>query len=263
MRSLTVKKIVMNKHFYPACLMLFLAVNSVASEKIRLTTGEWLPYLSQELKHNGVGAHIVTEAFLIEGIEVELHFFPWARAYKLAKEGKWDGSLIWSFSPDRAVDFNYSAPIFKDTMVFFHLRKKDFNWNTIEDLNGIRIGATSSYNYGTDFKNSEAAGNIDVQWVPSDKMNLHKLIAGRIDIFPWELSSGYIFLNKHFKSAQAQLVTHHPKPLKEDTYHLLIPKKSENSHDLLKHFNNGLERLRKSGKIKQYFSDSQKGLYKK
>ena len=130
--------------------------------------------------------------------------------------------MIWSYSPEREIEFNYSEAIFKDTMVFFYLRKKTFDWNTISNLNGVRIGATSSYNYGKEFNDAEKSGEINVQWVPSDKMNFDKLIAGRIDVFPWELSSGHAFLKKHIKEQQALLVTHHPRSLKEDTYHLLL-----------------------------------------
>ena len=63
---------------WPAIFFISLSTSIAASEKIRLTTGEWLPYLSEGLKHNGVGAHIVKKAFSLEGIEVEIRFFPWA-----------------------------------------------------------------------------------------------------------------------------------------------------------------------------------------
>ncbi|MEE9297196.1 MAG: amino acid ABC transporter substrate-binding protein, partial [Phycisphaerae bacterium] len=61
------------------------------SKTIRLTNGEWQPYLSKDSPHHGFASHIVTEAFALVGVEVEYGFFPWKRSFKLAKEGTWDG----------------------------------------------------------------------------------------------------------------------------------------------------------------------------
>lgn len=80
---------------------LSISLNVYAQESIRLTNGEWPPYLSKDLKHYGVASRIVTEAFDLEGIKVEYGFFPWERALELAKHGDWDGSLVWFHTPKR------------------------------------------------------------------------------------------------------------------------------------------------------------------
>ncbi len=64
------------------------------SNTIRLTNGEWQPYLSKDVPHFGIASHIVTEAFALVGVEVEYGFFPWARSMKLAKVGRWDGRVL-------------------------------------------------------------------------------------------------------------------------------------------------------------------------
>ncbi len=56
------------------------------SKVIRLTNGEWQPYLSEDTPHHGFASHIVTEAFALVGVEVEYGFFPWSRAMKLTSE---------------------------------------------------------------------------------------------------------------------------------------------------------------------------------
>jgi len=66
-------------------LTLFLAgifsfSNVNAEEKIRIATGEYEPFLSENLKHNGVGLRIIREAFALEGGEVEYGWYPWKRA---------------------------------------------------------------------------------------------------------------------------------------------------------------------------------------
>ena len=55
--------------------------------KIRITNGEWEPFLSENSSEYGFGSHIVTEAFKLEGIEIEYGFFPWTHGFETAKSG--------------------------------------------------------------------------------------------------------------------------------------------------------------------------------
>ncbi len=96
---------------------------SFAEETIRLTNGDWAPYMSKNLKHYGITSHIVTEAYKLEGIKVKYGFFPWARGKLLAQDGKWDGATGWSYSDERAKHFLYSDSIMEFKVVFFHLKK--------------------------------------------------------------------------------------------------------------------------------------------
>ncbi len=38
---------------------------------IRISNGEWAPYMSENSAHYGLASHIVSEAFKLEGITVE------------------------------------------------------------------------------------------------------------------------------------------------------------------------------------------------
>ncbi len=121
--------------------------NCTAEEIIRITTGEHPPYLSENLKHNGVGLRIIKEAFALEGVKVEYGFFPWKRSYQLAKQGVWDASATWGYNTERDNYFYFSDPIYPAIAAFFHLKSYTFHWNTLDDLNGISIGATATYAY--------------------------------------------------------------------------------------------------------------------
>lgn len=61
---------------------------SGGGETVILSTNEWPPFLSESMKHNGVAAHIVREAFAAEGITVRYVFLPWKRAYHEALSGR-------------------------------------------------------------------------------------------------------------------------------------------------------------------------------
>ena len=78
---------------------------------VQITTEEYAPFTSENLKRYGVFNHIVSEAFRLEGIEVEYQFFPAARSFSLAKDGKVDGTTPWAKRKGREIDFFYSDPI--------------------------------------------------------------------------------------------------------------------------------------------------------
>jgi polar amino acid transport system substrate-binding protein len=98
--------------------------------------------------------------------------------------------------------------------------------------------------------------------VPKDEQNFEKLIKGRIDIFPQDLDVGYEMIHKLFPKEQWEMFAHHPKPIKNDSFHVLLSKKVERNKQMLELFNRGLEKLKQSGKIEQYLEASRNGAYR-
>jgi len=246
-------------------VLCFLVISSVsmADEKIRLTNGEWPPFLSKDLKHYGVASHVVESAFKNVGIVVEYGFFPWKRAYTLAQRGDWDGSVIWGPSKERKKDFYFSDPVANDVTVFFHLKSKPFDWKNYSDLKGLKIGATLSYDYGEDFAINEANGSIKVDRAVKDETSFKKLLKRRIVIFACNLDVGYSLIHKLYPIETASLFTNHPRPVKESPLALILSKKIDNNKQLIEKFNQGLKQLKDSGKYDAYYDASRSGEYKK
>ncbi len=241
--------------------ILTFSTSSFAQETIRITNGEWRPFLSENLKQYGVLSHIITTAFSSEGINVEYGFFPWARSYTFVKTGKWDGSVVWSRTPEKENEVYFSDPVFISKDVFFHLKSYKFDWNTIDDLKGITVGATIKYTYGKKFDNAEKVGELLVDRVPSDLLNFKKLLKERIQIFPMNIDAGYSLIQEQFKPENAQLFTNHSKPTQKFVYHLILSKKVKRNREMLKLFNKGLKRLRDNGKYARFFEASRRGDY--
>lgn len=112
-----------------ACALAFLILESTAVyagddiNVVRNATEEYPPYTSEKLKHYGIDSHIVSEAFRIEGIDVEYQFFSGARSYAMAKEGSVDGTLPWALRAERKQFFWYSDPVIQvDHEQFYYLR---------------------------------------------------------------------------------------------------------------------------------------------
>jgi len=246
------------------CFLIFWMVPNVnAKETVRITNGEWSPYLSKDLKYHGVGSRIVTDAFASVGIEVEYGFFIWQRSFNQAKAGRWDGTLLWTRNAEREKVFYYSDPVIYEQYVFFHLKSFAFDWQSIDDLKGINIGGVVGYNYGIPFNKAEKEGRIKVRRISKDELNLIKLSKGKISIFPHALDVGYYQIKKFFSKADAALFTHHPRPTIATSFHLLLSKKIKTNANRIKLFNEGLKQLQKDKKIEQYYQESRAGRYEK
>lgn len=254
----------MKKVFFYAVILVFFSGAVSAETTIRLTSGEWEPYMSEFSPHYGFASHVVAEAFKLEGIEVIWRFYPWKRSLIVARKGKYyDASCCWWPSEEIEDNFLISNPITKSSAVFFHLKSYTFDWNSITDLKGIRIGGTFEYEYSKEFMTAMKEKSIIVDTVPTDEQNFKKLLGGRIDIFPNDPIVGYSQIRNTFSPSKAALFTHHPKELQSTSLNLIISKKSTKSEWFMTKFNSGLKKLASSGRLGEMFSDAMKGKYDK
>ena len=227
---------------------------TAAKEVIRLTAGEWRPFISETMENYGPFTQVVTEAFALEGVAVQYRFFPWKRAVRLAREGVWDGSIAIVHTQERETVFWYNTePVMVGRRVFFHLKERPFDWSGIEDLAGLHIGATLEYYYGAPFEMAEKTGRIRVDRVPTDLQNFGKILRGRVDIFPLTREVGLYLLRTEFSPEEAARVTHHPLPLSAIPFYIILSRKVEKNERLLEAFNRGFRRLKESGRYDRIF----------
>ncbi|WDE09722.1 substrate-binding periplasmic protein [Thalassomonas haliotis] len=251
----------MKKRLQPLYLCLFsiVAFNSYAQDVIRIATGEYPPYYSQKLVNYGPIPEIVSQAFARVDIKVEFGFFPWSRSLELAKSNHWDASCCWFDTAKWHEYFDYSDVLTSRDKIFFHLKSYPFDWQSYDDLKGIKIGTTARHAYGEKFVAANKAGQLSIEDAPSDAMNLKKLFAGRINIFPIDRLVGYQLLSDLFKPEEINLFTHHPKVLFSGRVRLLISKKNPKSQYLIEKFNLGLKMLKESDQYEQLFIKAQLG----
>lgn len=224
------------------------ALLAAPGARIRISNGEWPPFMGQDLPHHGIISRIVGEAFASEGVAVEYGFFPWARAYHVALHEQFEASIGWYKNAERAADFLFSDPVFVEQQVFFHLRERKFEWDRLDDLHALTIGATIGYTYGAEFKAAEEAKRLTVQRTPSDEQNLKMLLAGRIQAAVISEQVGESLLRAKFTAAEAARITTHPKPVLSGELHLIFAKSKPDSAAWLALFNRGLAKLRASGR---------------
>ena len=244
-------------------LLITFAEISIGAETVHISTGEFAPWSSKSLKHNGFTSHVIKEAFALSGHDVDFTYYPWKRAFDSAKDGKkFQATSYWYPSDERTKEFYYSDPIQVDKTVFFHLKSNPLaDWKMLDDLKGKRIGATAGFTYTKEFWDAAKSKQLDVQEASSDELNFKKLLKGRVDLVPSDPLVGQKILLESFGSDVADTVTFNPKPLVAPTGHLLISKQLANGEELLDAFNRGLAELRSSGRYAQFQADLIAGKY--
>lgn len=235
---------------------------STATQVVTLSNGEWPPFTSQSLVQQGFISEIVRQAFALQGYKVRYQFLPWARAYRYAESGQVDGTVVWTKTPHRLKTMLFSEPVFQHTYVFFYRVEDSFNWQDISDLRSFRIGGSEGYSYGNEFDQAVKRGELNVDYVSSDILNLKKLQAKRIDLFPSDIQVGYYLLNQLFPALQAEQFKHHPKPIVEIETHVLFSKVDLSRGKLLQAaFNKGLQELRANGTYRKLVEQASLSYY--
>ena len=231
-----------------ASILCLLLSSAGSSQPLSLALVESPPMMGENLSELGVQSHIVKEAYELVGVQIDYKFYPPARTFELAQNGKVDGLVGWVYSGQRAKRFAYSAPIIKSPLVLFHHKQIPFDWETMEDLKGHTVGIVSKNFYGEAFHAAAAQGIFETEEVSLDAVNFRKLVIGRVTLFPYSVHSGYRVIKESLPSDKAQLITHHPKPIKSSEYHLLISKRNKKHRELIKQFDTGLKKLVNSGR---------------
>lgn len=227
------------------------------SDTIVITNGEWPPYQSRELPHFGFASLIVTEAFALQGVQVNYEFRPWKRALEEARAGQADGSMLWSLTPEREPDFLFSDTILISEAVLFHRKDFSFDWQQNTDLEVYRIGGTLGYEYAI-----EKGAKLSIERVASDEQNFRRLLLKRIEIFPSDKHAGYALLNRSFPAAERAQISHHPKPYDQTAYSVIFSKAcGERCARFLAQFNKGLQLLKTSGRYDEIMSLQQLGKF--
>jgi polar amino acid transport system substrate-binding protein len=160
------------------------------------------------------------------GDTYDLQLVPWARANKLAMDGKGAVANI-SLNSERAAVFDYSRPLFTVEILLVVRKGHEFPFRQLSDLNGKLIGAGLGSSYKDEVDQAIADGVIKVERDPNQQSRLRKLLAGRVDaIF---VGSGRIGLQAMLDADpdlknQADQFTILPKVVAVDPLHVAIPK---------------------------------------
>ncbi len=231
-----------------------LSAQAAQNRTIKIATLEWPPYSSEKLKEGGYSMAIIKRIFEEAGYKVEMKYMPWARVLSEVEKGSLDVAACAYPSEERKQKYFMSNPFVKAPLGFFKLKDKTINYQKIEDLKPYKIGTVRGYVNSEEF---DKADYIKKEAVDKDEQNYTKLIAGRIDLAVGDRANGFAIINKLIqdekdpkKKEQLKNIEFVNPPLVDYTLHVLGSRAVKDGETIVKDFNKALEKLEKSGEIK-------------
>ena len=225
--------------FLLTLISLFSPSASTQTHVVKIAAGEWPPFIGEELEGFGHVGKIIEEVFSSQGYKVEFHFYPWKRAYKQASEGKYVATAVWMFANERTEHFLYSRPVAQEEFVFFHRKDMPFEWQSLNDLQGMHLGGGLGYSYGADLDAQLNTGKITMTRAEDPGKALQWLKYRRVDLVPEEKHIGLFTLQKMPIETQ-NLITFNQKPFLINQSYVLFSKAHPDGEKLLRIFNQGL-----------------------
>ncbi|UZP66084.1 transporter substrate-binding domain-containing protein [Desulfovibrio mangrovi] len=181
--------------------MLILRVPLSCAQPLLIVTGEWPPYVSQELQDFGPAARIVRRAFELEGVDVEFRFFPWKRCEAMLDEGSAYGSFPYAMSVKRKRRWDFSLPLYRgETHVFFMKeRYPTFEYHGVNSLRGYVVAGSLGHFLLERLANAE----VKVDLAPDEQCSFRKLHSGRADVLLTEKHVGWYMIRSLFSGQES------------------------------------------------------------
>lgn len=139
------------------------------------------PYIEREAPGYGLAPRLIEAALDSQSHQVEFHFVPWPRAYRMAQEGQTDGSFPWSNFGDRQRQFAVSVPILRHDISLVFTADQYRPWHSYPDLDGLKFGTVAGYAIGGDLYDWIAATDQSLETVNSEALLFRMLAHNRFD----------------------------------------------------------------------------------
>ena len=134
---------------------------SAATKRVTVATLEWPPYTASQLPQGGATTAVLRAAFAEVGYDVEVKFWPWKRAIAKAKAG---AAEVVAYFPgyhcQHDAGFIGSEPMGNGPLGFAENSALPFDWSSLDDVEGRRIGTVVGYANTEEFDLRVANGAI-------------------------------------------------------------------------------------------------------
>jgi len=161
-------------------------ISFASDRKIGVAGDPYPPWVIGEIDTQttkGIAVELTKELFRRLDKEIVINIYPFKRGLDRIKHGDEDVILMVSISEERKEFMVFTDSISFVEIVFFHTKKlKDFDWNSRSDLKPYNIGVISGVNMGNEWRDAISTYNLKVEETSSDKLNIEKLLKGRVDL---------------------------------------------------------------------------------
>lgn len=222
------------------------------AQQIKITTGEWVPYVGELEEGYGKTGALIQEACKRAGFECDIVFMPWKRAWEVAKKGDAEATIVWVGSKERAEEMHPSkTPIAYDISTVFYSTKALKNPPKVEkweDLKNYKVVGVRSYYYT---QKAKEAG-VDVHQVNSADLAWKMLASGRADVYVSNEVVAEFEMDAHIpgeKSSIAKL----DESIVQKPMHIFYSRVNDDAKEFRKRLDAVLADMEKSGEIENYY----------
>lgn len=222
---------------------------------VSLVTSDWEPYIGEKLPGKGYVYEIVVDAFRSVGYQVDITFYPWARALNEAESGRADALFPEYFDEGRQTLFAFShsfpgGPVGflarKDSRIIFPADPRKEPAKVFQGMQQYSFGVVRGY---VNTKAFDAATFLKKDEATSDEQNIQKLQMRRTDLIFIDRFAAQYLLKTKFSTFASDLEFLNP-PLEVKSLYLAFSRKAPGYEQKLQAFNEGLAKLQKAGAIK-------------
>ncbi|MCD5995028.1 transporter substrate-binding domain-containing protein [Pseudomonas sp. CDFA 602] len=229
-------------------LVLMIASQFCAAEKLRLVADPWPPFADAMLRNGGLATDIVSTALKRAGYTTVYEQVPWARAMLGLSEGRHDVLIDAWFSEDRTRIGQFSKPYLVNRVRF--LKRRDSGIEaTREQLHDYVIAVVRGYAYSPGFDNDPLLHKVPVQ---SFSAAIRMLAAGRVDL---TLEDEYVArynLALEAEEVRSQ-VEFLPGSLTENDLHILVSLKNPRHAEIVAGFDREIAAMKADGSYEALF----------
>lgn len=218
-------------------------------ETIKLVTGEWPPYTSENLENYGFNTEIVTEAFSRVGYDVEYEFYKWARCVELTKAQNVFGTFPWGKTEERKKTFTWSNVVAFGDEVLWYIEGTDGvpeDFTGFDSIKDLKHGGVAAYSYLDKF----AQNNVPIEEAPDEATALKKLYNGRVDMMPGTLLTTMALIEETYPDEKDKF-KYLTTPLMSNDMAIMTSKDYPNQEKILEHFNIGLKEIYLDGTLEE------------
>ncbi|WP_044871095.1 transporter substrate-binding domain-containing protein [Pseudomonas sp. LFM046] len=166
------------------------------AEPLRIVSEPWAPYVYEE---NGQprGLDYETSAIVFKrlGVDVQWTLLPWRRCLAELESGQADAVLDIFQTAERQTQMIYPSESMSDVeFVLFYARQRPYPFNSLADLQGLKIGISPGYWYAN--KAFRTSPLFIRESAPTHEANLGKLVRDRVDLVVNDRRAGLFLIHQ-------------------------------------------------------------------